>query len=132
MTKRHLLVVGLISVLMLLLAGCTTSFEEWSGNMSNETGRHVKAYDENQPDDNSQAIQPTLWLGAMTIDAVKAQVREIQSVWNTSSISAHHSPSARVGTGSCMGSIMAHHSCVFGSAAIFCISASKSSPTYSK
>ncbi len=55
-----------------------------------------------------------------------------QSAWKTSSISAHHSPGLRVGRGSCMGSMMAHHSCVFGSAAIFAMSAAKSLPMYSK
>jgi len=55
-----------------------------------------------------------------------------QSTWNTSCMSAHHSPSARVAIGCCMGFMIAHHSWVVGSAAIFAISASKSSPTYSK
>jgi len=39
---------------------------------------------------------------------------------------------ALVETGSCMGSMMAHHSCVLGSAAILAMSAAKSVPVYSK
>ena len=33
-----------------------------------------------------------------------------QSTWNTSFMFAHHSPSARVGIGCCMGSMIFHHS----------------------
>ena len=55
-----------------------------------------------------------------------------QSTWKTSSAAAHHSPSGRSGSGSCMGSVSFHHSCVLGSAAIAAMSAAKSLPTYSK
>ena len=55
-----------------------------------------------------------------------------QSWWKTSSIRAHQSPGAREGRGSCMGSITAHHRRVSRSAAISFMSASKSSPQYSK
>ena len=54
-----------------------------------------------------------------------------QSVWNTSSICAHHSPSLRVSKGSCIGSVIFHQRCVSGSAAIFAMSAAKSLPWYS-
>ena len=43
-------------------------------------------------------------------------------------MAAHHSPGLRVSSGCCMGSIMAHYSWVFGSAAIFAMSAWKSVP----
>lgn len=55
-----------------------------------------------------------------------------QSTWKTSSAAAHHSPSGRSGSGSCIGSVSCHHSCVLGSAAIAAMSAAKSPPTYSK
>lgn len=66
-TTRHLVTAGVICLAVLLLAGCATSFEEWSGNMSNETGRHVKPYDENQPGDGSQSVLPVVPLRAMTM-----------------------------------------------------------------
>ena len=46
----------------------------------------------------------------------------------TSCIDAHHSPAARVSSGRCSGPQSFHHSCVFGSAAIFAMSAAKSVP----
>ncbi|MGH9469094.1 MAG: hypothetical protein ACRD1N_01975 [Terriglobia bacterium] len=58
MTLRRVLAVLMICLFTLLLAGCGTSFDEWSGTMSNETGRHEHPYDYNQPDDNSEAIRP--------------------------------------------------------------------------
>src|SRR6266487_1886307 len=54
------------------------------------------------------------------------------SVWKTSCIPVHHWPGARSASGSCKGSVCVHHSRVFGSSAIFAISAAKSSPMYSK
>ena len=45
---------------------------------------------------------------------------------------AHHSLGARVGSGSCMGSMIAHQRRVSTSMAITFMSASKSSPVYSK
>ena len=49
-----------------------------------------------------------------------------QSQWNTSSMPAHHSPSARESRGRWQGLQSFHHSWVIGSAAIFAMSASKS------
>jgi len=54
------------------------------------------------------------------------------SRWKTSSMFAHHSPFLRVGKGSCIGSMMAHHSCVLASAAILAQSSSKLLPWYSR
>ena len=56
----------------------------------------------------------------------------IQSQWNTSSMSAHHSPSALSARGSWQGTQTSHHFCVIGSAAIFSMSAVKSLPVYSR
>ena len=45
---------------------------------------------------------------------------------------AHHSPGACVGSGSCMGVMIAHHSLILGLFTILAQSALKSSPMYSK
>ncbi|MGH9328530.1 MAG: hypothetical protein ACRD2B_17810 [Terriglobia bacterium] len=60
-TTRRLVTIGLVCLAVALLAGCATSFEEWSGTMSNETGRHVQPLNFNNPDDNSnsQAVRPS-------------------------------------------------------------------------
>lgn len=58
--KRRLLLIGvLIFLLAFLAAGCDTSFQEWSGNMPNETGSHVQGYDYDQTNQQSnQTIRP--------------------------------------------------------------------------
>lgn len=59
MKKRFLFIAALIFLLAFLAAGCDTSFQEWSGNMPNETGAHVKGYDYEQTNQqNNQAIRP--------------------------------------------------------------------------
>lgn len=59
MKKRFLLIGALILLLAFLAAGCATSFQEWSGEMPNETGAHVKGYDYDQTDQQTnQAIRP--------------------------------------------------------------------------
>ena len=55
-----------------------------------------------------------------------------QSVWKTSRIVFHQVPGSRSGSGSCIASVSFHQRWVSGSAAIAAMSASKSSPTYSK
>ena len=70
-------------------------------------------------------------LGEGTDDANVSETlrrRVSQSVWKTSSMPAHHSPSARLLSGSWHGLQQAHHFCVVGSAAILAMSASKSAP----
>jgi hypothetical protein len=55
-----------------------------------------------------------------------------QSLWKTSSAGAHHCPVSTVSSGCWHGSVYDHQRRVSLSAAIFAISESKSSPTYSK
>lgn len=67
MKRRFLLIAALIFLLAFLAAGCMTSFQEWSGEMPNETGPHVKAYDYNQTNQQANpAIRP---LGFMPVSA---------------------------------------------------------------
>ena len=59
--RRHLLIGAVILLLLFLSAGCTTTFEEWSGNMANESSStHVMPYtgEENSSELTSQ--QPTI------------------------------------------------------------------------
>lgn len=58
MTVKRVMAVLLICLFTLLLAGCGTSFDEWSGTMSNETGRHEHPYDYDQPDATSDSVRP--------------------------------------------------------------------------
>ena len=59
MIKDKRLLIGiLICLVMFLSAGCETSFPEWSGEMPNETGSHVKPDNVNEPVYNNPAIKP--------------------------------------------------------------------------
>lgn len=58
MTYGRLLLTGaLICLLAFLSAGCATSFSEWSGEMPNETGRHVSPYNVDHQEENNEAIR---------------------------------------------------------------------------
>jgi len=59
---RYLLIGILLCLVAFLAAGCGTSFAEWSGNMSNENGRHVKPFNVNRDqNDNGEAVRPAGW-----------------------------------------------------------------------
>lgn len=62
MTKGRTFLIGiLICLVMVLLAGCETSFPEWSGDMPNQSGTHQQPNADQQSSDN-QAIRPAAWL----------------------------------------------------------------------
>lgn len=60
MTTRRVVAATLLFLMTLLLAGCTTSSAEWSGQMPNENGTHVRPYDVNQDEANAKTINPII------------------------------------------------------------------------
>jgi hypothetical protein len=63
MTKwKQIVVLVLICFFaLLLLAGCDTSFDEWSGNMPNQAGQHVEPWSPDTPATASPTTQPNYW-----------------------------------------------------------------------
>ncbi len=50
---------ALIFLLVLFAFGCETMNPEWSGNMPNESGRHVKPYRTSSERNGGEAIRPS-------------------------------------------------------------------------
>ena len=58
---RYLLLGVLIGLLTFLTAGCRTSYWEWSGTMSNESGSHVQPFNPDDQAQRSNAITFSTW-----------------------------------------------------------------------
>lgn len=56
--ENYLWVAVLICLVALFSAGCETMVPEWSGTMTNESGRHVQPLNLDRQN-NRQAIRPT-------------------------------------------------------------------------
>ncbi|MDE3179097.1 MAG: hypothetical protein KGM47_05490 [Acidobacteriota bacterium] len=99
MTIRRVVAVVLLCMLAALLAGCATSFQEWSGEMPNETGPHVKPYDVNQQENNNESVQPVVPLLAANLAAVavKVEVRFAGSALDRPTHGFSAVPAARAG-----------------------------------
>lgn len=69
MKTRHWMTGLAICLLVLVSAGCRTSPAEWSGRMPNERGTHVKPYDFDQPDQQTEneAVRPIEFTFAMKL-----------------------------------------------------------------
>ncbi|MGH9354441.1 MAG: hypothetical protein ACRD2G_20110 [Terriglobia bacterium] len=79
MTKgRYLLIGALICLLALLSAGCETMNPEWSGNMPNESGRHVQPQDLDAPSQNNDAVRPFALMRALRVQPSGATDAEIK------------------------------------------------------
>jgi hypothetical protein len=57
MKRKHLLLIGLICLLTFISAGCRTSYYEWTGDMSNQTGPHIAPFNPQNEAQGSQAIR---------------------------------------------------------------------------
>jgi hypothetical protein len=58
---RYLLLGGLIFLLIFLTAGCRTSYWEWSGDMANQSGNHVRPFNPGDRAQRNDAIRPSVF-----------------------------------------------------------------------
>ncbi len=75
MKRTLILVCLLLGLLALLSAGCETSFPEWSGNMTNETGQHVQGENRDQPDTNTEIVKPHASLNVINMSLRPSNLR---------------------------------------------------------
>lgn len=63
MTKwRYLLWGALAGSLILLASGCRTSYWEWSGDMTNQSGAHVQPFNPGDQAQRNDSVRPSVFL----------------------------------------------------------------------